>query len=400
MDERTSARLGTALMPLWADPQRWMHRIVESVSFVDAATIRRSRSFDLTVPRDAPALAGRTVLPLALLGRRVLSELDVSDDTGRRLPLLTADQNGAVSAALLVAAARQEGIADPDLLSLLRSLPTRQGGDLDLATAQLGHLGAHGGLIDLARALAAAFMVYVHCDAAGGQRTLIKLAYSEPLGAGGTRQWAQRFGWEPLELAFEVRAAGEASSYHFEVLAPEGGTIKEANIAVATPEQAQQAELPANQVAQRDESGRLAHLHLTGVPRSSAGKAVARLVPARTGWIATAVVAAWSTALVLIGALLTRGRLNNAKESSVTLLLVVNGLVSAIVARPSPHDLTAALNRGPRHLVLALAACTYVAAAGFVLSLTGAALEVTLIGCATVAVASAVALTRGWLNSR
>lgn len=399
MDEKTCAQLGVALMPMWADPGRWMHRIVESVSFIDAATIKRSRSFDLTVPADAPMLAGRTVLPLALLGRRVLSELDVSDDTGRRLPLLTSDQNGAVSSSLLVAAAREEGVTDPELLGMLRSLPTRDGGDLGAATARLGGLGADQGLVDLARALATAFMVYVHCDAVPGQRTLIKMAYSEPLGTAGSR-WGQRVGWEPLEVMFEVRAAGEASSYHFEVVAPDGGTIREASIALATDEQAQQAELPPNQVAEQIEPGRLAHLHLTGVPRASAGKAVARLAPSRTGWIATATVAAWSTALVLVTAGLTRNRLSHATESSVALLLVVNGLVSAVVGRPTPHDLTAALNRGPRYLVLLLAASTYVAAGAFVLGLTGAALSVALIGCATVAVTSAVALTRGWLTSR
>jgi len=400
LNTESAQRLGQALVPLVADPPLWIHRIVESVSFIDAQTIRRARSFDFTVPEGTPQLDGRTIVPLALLARRVLSELDVCDDSGRRLPLLTSTQNGDVSAALLWAIAEEGGIDDPEFLAALSRLPTREGGDLDHVLTLLNHRHAGQEVIDLARALSTGFMVYALCDTPPGHRSLIKLAYSEPLeSAGARRDLSQLLGWAPLEVAFEVRAAGEAASYHFEVTAPTGGVVRAASLAVATEDQHDVPNLPANQVAQSDDAGRLVHLHLNSVPRTSAGKVLAQVVPTRAGWLANAAFAAWSTAVILVAAYVTRGRLSASPDSSVTLLLVSNGLISAVLGRPLSHDLTAVISRGPRRIALAAAVSSYTAAFVFVAGFQGATLGVALIATWMVALVSAIALTRSWVNS-
>lgn len=397
MDQATAQLIGEALEPLWADPRSWLHRIVESVAFIDARTIRRSRSFDLTVPGTAPQLDGKTVLPLALLSRRVLSELDVIDDRGQRLALMTSEQNGAVSSALLVGRAKDAGVNDDEFLSRIAELPTRVGGNLEIVEQELHRNGIDADVADLCRALATGFMVYVLCDTSPGVRTVIKAGYSEPLEVVKEgRLMPQRIGWEPLEVAFEVRGAGEASSYHFEILAPQGGALRDASLAVAS---MNQTEVPDTQSASVNRPGRLAHLHLTGIPRTSSGKAVVSLTRSRTNWVTSAVLAGWSTFVVLVVAGIIRERLATAVESSVALLLVISGASSAIIGRPPPHDLTGELQRGPRLFALGLAGASYAAAGGFVVGLSGAALAVTLIACATVALVCAVSLTRAWLSS-
>jgi hypothetical protein len=83
----------------------WVHRVVESIEFLDEARVRRHLSIDFTIPEAiAPSLlAGDTVyIPIQVLAKRVLKALDVVDGEGRAVPVLTSDENGMIAGRVLV----------------------------------------------------------------------------------------------------------------------------------------------------------------------------------------------------------------------------------------------------------------------------------------------------------
>ena len=63
----------------------WVHRRVEVVEFVTDEVMRRRVSIDFTVPERLPVVAGRTVVPLALMRKRPMTAFDLRDEDGRPL---------------------------------------------------------------------------------------------------------------------------------------------------------------------------------------------------------------------------------------------------------------------------------------------------------------------------
>ena len=99
----TPAQLGRAYFRMLVNDQ-WVHRQVDSLRIDTDGYSRRHVSLDITVPHDAlpwPNSDSRQVsAPIGVLEKRVLQNFDVSLD-GSPVPVLTRQQNGAVSRAFL-----------------------------------------------------------------------------------------------------------------------------------------------------------------------------------------------------------------------------------------------------------------------------------------------------------
>ncbi|MBD3778732.1 MAG: hypothetical protein IE923_05665 [Micrococcales bacterium] len=97
--------VGARTLGLLADPS-WIHRRVETVTMRADGETRRQVSFDVTLPMSlhihpdeltengAQKSAARVVVPLGFMRKGTLVDLDVSDATGRAVPVLSLGQNG------------------------------------------------------------------------------------------------------------------------------------------------------------------------------------------------------------------------------------------------------------------------------------------------------------------
>jgi hypothetical protein len=82
----------------------WVRRRVETIRFVDGTRARVGMSIDFAIPDLSPFLVeeGATIaVPLAMPRKVLLRNFDVCDEQGAALPVLTRDENSAISAELL-----------------------------------------------------------------------------------------------------------------------------------------------------------------------------------------------------------------------------------------------------------------------------------------------------------
>ncbi len=94
--------LGGAMFVLLDDPEDWVHRRVETVSFLDGSSVHRRMSVDFDLPgEEARPRTGPPLVPLTLLEKRPLVNLDVRDESGAALAVLNAEENGFVAWSLL-----------------------------------------------------------------------------------------------------------------------------------------------------------------------------------------------------------------------------------------------------------------------------------------------------------
>ena len=111
---------------LLANEHRWVHRRVERIELIDERRARRQISIDFTLPAlpSPPWEEERTwLVPIALLRRQLLTDLDVRGQDSSALPVLTREQNSRIAYELLRFLA-QETLAeafgpDIELLPLL-----------------------------------------------------------------------------------------------------------------------------------------------------------------------------------------------------------------------------------------------------------------------------------------
>lgn len=88
-----NAGLVMSVFRLVLDSQSWVHRVVESVRFINGDSVRRHVSVDFSVPPDPPTIEfpdGRRValLPIAVLRRAEYVNFDLRDECGYSVPAL------------------------------------------------------------------------------------------------------------------------------------------------------------------------------------------------------------------------------------------------------------------------------------------------------------------------
>jgi hypothetical protein len=420
---------GLALLGLLLSSPAWVHRRVESVSFLDHRTVRRRVSVDFTVPESAPRLSMDgsefRIVPLTIMRRKSLVRFDLRDEHDATVPLLGLRQNQKVTLSVARAWARAVlgGRLPCDVADYLRKLVV---GDQDTLLAAFN--GARKGYASdelkqvlgdprfahLHNRLTDDFVLFATIDAERPRRVL-KFRYDEPLTlryrksgyengkylseGPPVRLWSParilpELGWRPTTIRFPVPAAENTRSFHFEIDAPPGVEIASATILAGRPNSG----CPSVDHV----SGNLptVDLHVVDVPRGSLSRAQVELHVVRHPWLTLAVFTAWATSAALFwsGERIGPTGASHDPAAAVTLFVTLAAAAAALMWRPSDHRMATRLLSTVGALASASALLLLVAAALFAFE-GDHRLRVPLMTLSGAAAFMAVLVTVAWFRS-
>lgn len=369
----------------------WVLRRVEKVQFERDRSVSRRLSIDLSVRDDAPVFVdgeGKRywLVPLSIMRRRTLVNLDLRDEDKRSMTMLGLRMTQKLDAAMLRAAAmaaREDGCTvEPDVLD---EFVTRLvAGDHAAVDEQMRRVeSAKGDPYDplhslvrdpLFRAVLArlrrGFSLYAMLAVKDGRHRLIRMAFDEPTDwryqkpellprpngsyeyhdrtlvvRGEQRsarprrtgflalfsdpveraEWRAELGLAPTRVRFQVPSAENAASYHFEVTAPLGVRIVQATLLAGRPNQ-HEKRVSADQVTGHST---IVGLHAVEIPFGSLCQAQVDLrVPAR-GWLTTLTVSCFAVFLLLLSVLFHLPPGTTRSETWVTNVVVLLITLSA-----------------------------------------------------------------------
>jgi len=370
-------RLGRACYGLLYEETRWVHRRVERFNVLSHELFQLSLSVDLTVPelfRDSLAIgSNQWLVPLATLPKRTLRNFDLTDETGRAVPLLEKEINSRVAEHALRAAVEvAQGANKSDEISerVNRCLARVSSGSMEEADSAIqelrraekdGDKAARALLRDPVASLLLGDLAkrYLLLAVVGdvSRRRIFKYGYEFPL------TWlraspTQKLGWESLPIEAEVPAASRTASYHAEIVVPEEIRIEGSVI----------FDRKRRSIYALEGETDRALLYAPDVPRDASPVLLFAVRLERPGFPLVAPAIAWVTALILaIGALWGDLTSAAAPGAPVSLLLAGSALFAGAVARSGEHRLVRVMFFGPR-VVLVLNALAGLAA-GAALSL-------------------------------
>lgn len=349
---------------------KWVHRRVESIEFIDERTIRRRVSVDFTPPGyvgNAPGLHA----PIALLQKGVLTRFDLRDEAGDSLSLLTSGQNAAFATRyMLEVAERASEIPPPQSLRdlcwrIARGEAPEAQRAIEKIANHLEPLKLRNDLRDsqlfrsVTATFAKSFPVVVRLDDKPNRRRVIKFAYNEVVG-GGPKPWAQ-LGLEPATLQISLPELGDAASRHIEFLRADGLEAFDARLFARTPDKKPLFRLV------RTRGGREAHVFLTGAPRGTHGVAGVRLRARRQGILLGGPLFATLAAIALTAAWFALPGIAEDSSGVASVLLAVPAALGAYLGARDPHPLVGAMLRGARGLLFFSGVLSFAAAGALAL---------------------------------
>lgn len=254
LDEQELGLYAEAWAAMLCDGASWVIRRKEALTLIDTTTLRRKTSIDFTVPAPLATTgavcaelraggvrkgANSVLVPLLFLEKApaMFTRFDFADEDRSSLPLPTRNENGMVSAFILIAAAERI-VGHPlsrrlrgDLTGLAVLAPSeaeayynRVLGDVALTERERQHrapLRADATFVWLAETLAYSSVVVVAVESTSpAVRHIVKLAFDQRVDNRRELPWLSAarflaFGWEPLAIVVESPFIG-AESYHFE----------------------------------------------------------------------------------------------------------------------------------------------------------------------------------------
>jgi len=221
---------------------KWVLRRVEQVVFIDDRMIRHRESVTFRWPEpdffgaDEAPRAGQTIfLPLDLVEKRPLIDVDVARPNGSTLPILPSRRTAWLSAEGLTAAIwalaeqRDGGLSErtvqvidgivrsrPEIASRLLSLLDDHGSELGRVLDQRDEFSG------LLRELASNFLLIVPLVYEPGVEVVVKYSYAQRLHWRMLpRRWSASVGLTDLEVRLTRLGLGYAQSYHLELVAPD-----------------------------------------------------------------------------------------------------------------------------------------------------------------------------------
>jgi hypothetical protein len=234
----------------------WVHRRIETFEFVDADTVRRKMSVDFTFPKDGWLTDGQIVyVPVMLLGKENLRNLDVVDPTGRSLNVLTLDESQAVTLQGLEHLLETKGRPGPtEILKRIAytGLERGNGGtertlnsddEMELGLNEYSS-ATRGQIRALINDLGHGFMLFVSMEYRSNERRLVKLSYDTRI---NHRRFTELYRWLTRLVSsvgllgrqeeFGELAVGWAKSYHAEVVPASDTYSAEATLEVERPKE-------------------------------------------------------------------------------------------------------------------------------------------------------------------
>jgi hypothetical protein len=224
---------------------QWVERRVEHVAYLDDTTVRQRESITLRWPDpefftdQARPQAGQMIyVPLDVLKKRPLIEVDVAKPDGSTFPILSTRRNGELSASGLTTAIWQlsedtragQGLQDEASFKVIaagvkspRSQAIKVLGALDDPATELAQvLNQPDEIRGLLRELGSNFLLLAPAVYEPGVETVLKYSYSQPLPwKFSGRNIAATFGLADFRSDLTRLALGYAESFHIEIEAPD-----------------------------------------------------------------------------------------------------------------------------------------------------------------------------------
>ena len=392
--------------------KQWIRRHVETVQIKSASFGRRRLTIDIQLPiagANEDADKERVYwIPIASLSKRPpRSNIDLRDEEGSAIALLTRDEDATISMAAVQEAAKRAfkgGPTERDRV-LLNELIIRDGVEADIALAVVhealkkspGSLseGEQLAFEESIRSMAGNSWIWLPLQGRPGERRVIKFHYDleferdrlrrrrpktrgilvwieesqtihrvdlVELGDGNPRsalrrlvaRFANATGLAAIELAIQTPYIKGSATYHMQVESPPAVETRGINLL---------AKLKPGAVVDSWHRDHGVHLYLAHAQIEKMLPAVVALRVGRRGFLTiswlTAVFAAailWSFAVVGDDALTHR-------EVTAAVLVVVPAILTALVIRPGEHPIATRLLFGVRFLVAACGLLLFAAAA-------------------------------------
>lgn len=347
---------------LWLTRDRWAHRVVERISFVDNERMRRLLSIDLELPwslldAECGSEVSSAVVPILAINAAEMQALEAKNGEGRSLPLRTATETAMITMAAV------KRLLEPDATESREAL--RQRAAQTPAATTLGdevEWNEESGAESLAEAVSREQLLLVDVPRADASRELVRIGWEETI-------HRDRPGiWLPGRIGVRVRAAAvPAARRHVEVNAPAGFEIGSLDYSPNLPED--------------KTSGSNAHAHVFTAGSSARDELLVSLKPKRR--IALALLAPALSVFGLAIALISASALSGSQTVAGAILLAVPSLWAAYMVRTD----TAGSWVGWDINGLVVGLTSFLAAGALVLEVGQLALDLTL---AIAAVAGAI----------
>lgn len=296
----------------------------------------------------------RQLVPLALIRKEPLVNFCLRDDEDAAIPLLSTSQNFKVSEATVSVLARAVlGRKVPkaigcDLRRLILAKPSeaddtleRLYGTRDKSAPMRAVLRDNDAFQAIVNPLGTQFLALTMMEIGRQERRVVHFSYDEPVSAGfDDGLFDVQLGVETLSF-FTIPDAGNAESSHFELEAPDGMKIADANL--VTFDQNGPVDRPTRQ---RGGLSRV-HIHLDSVEGGTQALVIARLEPRPETIIRASCIAAAACALLLAFfawrlPILDPRYGEKAAETAAAILLAVQSIVAVQLARSDENPMTTA----------------------------------------------------------
>jgi hypothetical protein len=329
----------------------WVLRRVEKVEFERDRSITRRISIEFRIRDDAPVFVDDEggefwLVPLSMMRRRTMVNFSLSDEAGRAIPMpgIRWQQQLDQSILLAAAAASHPELVEKDagLLEFVRcviagELPTivARMAEWDGQDAQ-GHAVTRPDYLEALRddplfaavltRLRRSFSLYAVLPVKDGRHRLLWMSFDEPTDwraqvpslrrepggnawryrSGGPAPLLRRLGGVNAALGisatrvrFQIPAAENAASYHFELTTPPGLRIVQASLLAGRPND------PGRHVSMDHVVGHspTVGLHAVEIPNGSLCRAQVDIRVPIHGWLTTLVTSCWLIFLVLLSVL-------------------------------------------------------------------------------------------------
>jgi hypothetical protein len=399
------SRMAKVTRVLLKEPERWIHRRVERIYFKDHQIAHHQISVDFSLPVGLPAVSRRDnkgvyIAPLFLLAKDSIkpllegkrprrrfvffgkrgksagrpipfapySNLDLTDHTGQRLPLLTRFQSGLLAEVILLEEAKRvlgkpvpEDVrneiskisyhARSELKGVLASLMTERHACCD----PRHRLRKEKEFSELVYMLANYSIIA--CLITNPPRRLIyRLAFDELLNEGfSTKKGRIRrsLGWKSEQYAIPLSEIGAGASYHVEIAVPKELLINAVNLVGKRYERFDDLLNKKNRDYSIQQIGTAGEGKIY-IPKPLPGRRMGftwvKLRVRRTGFLVAALITSIVITLMLTAAAFVVPVVirDSQSESATAVLLLIPALVAVYIGRPGEHPITAKMLRWAR----------------------------------------------------
>jgi hypothetical protein len=331
--EPVPLEVGRRLLLAQYEFSEWVLRRVEKVRFTQERSVNRQISVEFRVPDYAPVIVDEDgtpvswLVPLTVLRRRTVTNLDIRDEEDRSISLFGLRLTQSLDEAMLRAAAAPIDGAAPGAPSpqVIRDLVF---GEREAVEAAVGKADDRlpgdrppAELVYAAtfRHLRHNFSLYVALPVAQGRHRILRMAFDDrttwryqyPLVDGDDvvryRPFDRRvrsplnvLGLRLTRIRFLTPSAERAASYHFEFFSPDGLQVREATLIADRPNTvAGDGSSPKPVQADNAAGGMSVGLHAVDVPAHSLCRVQLELYIASRGWLSTLLASCFAAATVL-----------------------------------------------------------------------------------------------------